>query len=105
VRDKDILQEMAKKSLGEHSCFDNVFSMKICEEQMEPRTTTAKQRLRTIRELSEAECTCRCDVRSDDTGLNEHEMQKIMKAAKENGATFSAYTFHSFERRYQIYVS
>jgi len=26
-------------------------------------------------------------------GLNEHEMQRIMKAAAENGATFSAYTF------------
>jgi DNA repair photolyase len=26
-------------------------------------------------------------------GLNEHEMQRIMKAASENGATFSAYTF------------
>jgi DNA repair photolyase len=26
-------------------------------------------------------------------GLNEHEMQRIMKEATENGATFSAYTF------------
>ena len=26
-------------------------------------------------------------------GLNEHEMQRIMQAASENGATFSAYTF------------
>ena len=26
-------------------------------------------------------------------GLNEHEMQRIMKAASENGATFTAYTF------------
>ena len=26
-------------------------------------------------------------------GLNEHEMQRIMKEASENGATFSAYTF------------
>ena len=26
-------------------------------------------------------------------GLNEHEMQRIMKAAADNGATFTAYTF------------
>jgi DNA repair photolyase len=26
-------------------------------------------------------------------GLNEHEMQRIMKAARDNGATFTAYTF------------
>ncbi len=26
-------------------------------------------------------------------GLNEHEMQRIMKEASENGASFSAYTF------------
>ena len=26
-------------------------------------------------------------------GLNEHEMQRIMKEAKDNGATFTAYTF------------
>jgi DNA repair photolyase len=26
-------------------------------------------------------------------GLNEHEMQRIMKEARDNGATFTAYTF------------
>ena len=60
---------------------------------MEPRTTTAKQRLRTIRELSDAGVRAGVMLGPMIPGLNEHEMQRIMKEASENGASFSAYTF------------
>jgi len=60
---------------------------------MEPRTTTAKQRLKVIEELSGAGIHMGIMMGPMIPGLNEHEMQRIMKAAKEAGATFTAYTF------------
>src|SRR5260370_39304483 len=60
---------------------------------MEPRTTTAKQRLRVSRELSAEGVRMGVMLGPMIPGLNEHEMQRIMKAAADNGATFTAYTF------------
>lgn len=60
---------------------------------MEPRTTTAKQRLRIIKDLSESGVRMGVMLGPMIPGLNEHEMSKIMKAASEAGAVFSAYTF------------
>jgi DNA repair photolyase len=92
LRDKDILGEMAKKKLV--SILVSITSLdEDLRQLMEPRTTTARQRLRTIRELSEAGVRMGVMLGPMIPGLNEHEMQKIMKAAADNGATFSAYTF------------
>ncbi len=92
IRDKDLLQEMAKKNL-----VSVLVSITSLEEDlrrvMEPRTTTGKQRLRTIKELSDAGVRMGVMLGPMIPGLNEHEMQRIMKAASENGARFSAYTF------------
>ena len=60
---------------------------------MEPRTTTAKQRLRLIQELSQEGIRMGVMMGPMIPGLNDHEMHEIMKAAKEHGATFTAYTF------------
>src|SRR6185295_16529261 len=60
---------------------------------MEPRTTTSMQRLRLIQELSQAGVRVGVMMGPMIPGLNEHEMQRIMKAAKEHGATSTAYTF------------
>ena len=60
---------------------------------MEPRTTTARQRLRVIGELSDAGVRMGVMMGPMIPGLNEHEMQRIMKAARDSGATFTAYTF------------
>lgn len=60
---------------------------------MEPRTTTAKQRLRVIEELSDAGVRSGVMLGPMIPGLNEHEMQRIMEAAGKSGASFSAYTF------------
>jgi DNA repair photolyase len=60
---------------------------------MEPRTTTAKQRLKVIEELSNAGVRMGIMMGPMIPGLNEHEMQHIMKSAKDAGATFTAYTF------------
>src|SRR5690606_29417570 len=60
---------------------------------MEPRTATAVQRLRVIEELSKAGVRMGIMMGPMIPGLNEHEMQRIMKAAADAGATFTAYTF------------
>jgi len=92
LRDKDILQKMASKKL-----VSILVSITSFEEDlrrvMEPRTTTGKQRIRLIKELSEAGVRMGVMLGPMIPGLNEQEMQRIMKAAAEAGATFSAYTF------------
>jgi DNA repair photolyase len=92
IKDKDILQEMAKK--GILSAMVSVTSLddKI-RRAMEPRTVTAKQRLKVIEELSSAGVKMGIMMGPMIPGLNEHEMQRIMKAGKEAGASFTAYTF------------
>jgi len=92
LRDKDILQEMSKKKLVSALVSITSFDEDL-RRAMEPRTTTAKQRLRTIKELSDAGVRMGVMLGPMIPGLNEHEMQRIMKAASEHGATFSAYTF------------
>lgn len=92
LRDKDLLQEMAGKKLISILVSITSFNEDL-RRVMEPRTTTATQRLRIIKELSEAGVRMGVMLGPMIPGLNEHEMQRIMKAAADNGATFSAYTF------------
>ena len=92
LRDKDLLQEMAKKKLISILVSITSFNEDL-RRVMEPRTTTALQRLRIIKELSEAGVRMGVMLGPMIPGLNEHEMQRIMKAASDNGAVFSAYTF------------
>ncbi len=92
IRDKDVLQEMAKKELVSAMVSVTSFNEDL-RRVMEPRTTTAKQRLKVIEELSSAGIRTGIMMGPMIPGLNEHEMQRIMKAGKDNGATFTAYTF------------
>ena len=92
LRDKDLLQEMATKRLI--SVLVSITSLdENLRSVMEPRTTTAKQRLRTIEELSSIGVQMGLMLGPMIPGLNEQEMPAIIKAASEAGATFSAYTF------------
>ncbi|HEY8659677.1 MAG TPA: PA0069 family radical SAM protein [Hanamia sp.] len=92
LRDKDILKRMAKKKLVSVLVSVTSFDEDL-RRVMEPRTTTWKQRLRIIKELSDEGVRMGVMPGPMIPGLNEHEMQKIMKTASENGAVFSAYTF------------
>jgi DNA repair photolyase len=83
---------MAKKNLVSVLVSVTSFNEDL-RQKMEPRTTTASQRIRTIRELSQAGIRAGVMLGPMIPGLNEHEMQRIMKEASENGASFSAYTF------------
>ncbi len=92
IRDKDVLQEMAKKKIL--SAMVSITSLdENIRRAMEPRTTTGKQRLKVIEELSKAGVRMGVMMGPMIPGLNEHEMQRIMKSAKEAGASFTAYTF------------
>jgi DNA repair photolyase len=92
LRDMDILQEMASKKLVSILVSITSFNEDL-RRVMEPRTTTAVQRLKLINDLSKAGVRMGVMLGPMIPGLNDHEMQRIMKAASENGATFTAYTF------------
>ncbi|SDD45492.1 PA0069 family radical SAM protein [Niabella drilacis] len=92
LKDKDVLQEMAKKNIVRAMVSITSFNEDL-RRVMEPRTTTAQQRLKVIEDLSNAGVTMGIMMGPMIPGLNEHEMQRIMKAASERGATFTAYTF------------
>ncbi|MFT3978873.1 MAG: PA0069 family radical SAM protein [Ferruginibacter sp.] len=92
IKDKDVLQEMAKKQIVSAMVSITSFNEEL-RRFMEPRTATAKQKLKVIEELSKAGVRMGIMMGPMIPGLNEHEMQRIMKAAADNGATFTAYTF------------
>ena len=92
LNDTDLLQEMAKKNIVRAMVSVTSFNEDL-RRVMEPRTTTATQRLKVIEELSKAGVTMGIMMGPMIPGLNDHEMQRIMKAAADRGATFTAYTF------------
>ena len=92
LKDKDVLQEMAKKGIISAMVSVTSFNEDL-RRVMEPRTTTAKQKLKIINELSSAGVRMGIMMGPMIPGLNEHEMQRIMKEATDNGAKFSAYTY------------
>ena len=91
LRDLDILQEMAKYKLimvyVSITSLDEKLRLK-----MEPRTTTAKQRLKIIEDLSNANLPIGVMTAPMIPGLNDHEMPAILKAAANNGAISAGYT-------------
>ncbi|HEY0433983.1 MAG TPA: radical SAM protein, partial [Chitinophagaceae bacterium] len=92
IKDKDILAEMAKKRIVSAMVSITTFNEDL-RRVMEPRTTTALQRLKVIEELSTAGVHTGVMLGPMIPGLNEHEIQRIMKEATDAGAKFTAYTF------------
>lgn len=92
LRDKDIIAKLASKNLI--SILVSITSLEEeLRQKMEPRTTTARQRLRLIKEMSQAGVRMGVMLGPMIPGLNDHHLQRIMEAASVNGASFSAYTF------------
>lgn len=91
LRDKDILQEMAKLNL----CMAYVSINSLNEDlrqKMEPRTTTAKQRLKIVEELSKAGIPMGVMVAPLVPGLSDHEIPSILKTVANCGAIAAGYT-------------
>jgi DNA repair photolyase len=91
LRDLDILQEMAKHNLV--CAFVSITSLdENLRQKLEPRTTTAKQRLKTIEQLSLANVPMGVMAAPMIPGLNNHEIPSILKACAEAGAIAAGYT-------------
>jgi len=91
LRDLDILQEMAKRQLVtvyiSLTSLDESLRMK-----MEPRTATAKLRLRVIASLSEAGLPVGVMTAPIIPALNSHEIPALLQAAAGQGAKTAGYT-------------
>lgn len=91
LRDKDLLAQMAKQN--QVAVFVSITAMdEKLRLVMEPRTASYKQRLKVIRELSEAGIPMGVMNAPVIPGINDHEMCEVLKAAKENGARYAGYT-------------
>src|SRR3954471_1914703 len=85
LRDKDIIQELAKKKLVSILVSVTSFNEDL-RRVMEPRTTTGKQRIKLIEEMSKAGVRMGVMLGPMIPGLNDHEMHDIIKAASDVGA-------------------
>lgn len=85
LRDLDMLQDLAGKRLVRVA-----ISLTTLHEDtrrlLEPRTATAEQRLRTIRELTQARIPVHVMLAPIIPGLNDHEILAMARAAAEAGA-------------------
>ena len=73
LRDKELIAEMASQ-------------------KMEPRTTTAKQRLKIVEELSKLNVPVTIMVAPIVPSINDHEIPQILKECGERGANSAGYT-------------
>jgi len=91
TRDIDILADMAKRNLAE--VFLSVTTLdRDLARAMEPRASTPQKRLDAIRALSAAGIPTGVMTAPMIPGLNDHEMESILDAAHEAGATRAGYT-------------
>jgi DNA repair photolyase len=91
LRDLDILQDLAKLNLAvvyvSITSLDEKLRLKL-----EPRTTTAKQRLKIIEELSKAGVPTGVMSAPMIPSLNDYEMPAILKTSANNGCKSAGYT-------------
>lgn len=91
LRDLDLLQEMAKLNLCMVYVSINTLDEKL-RLQMEPRTTTVKQRLKIVEELSKAGIPTGVMVAPLIPGLSDHEIPAVLKTIAACGAQSAGYT-------------
>ena len=90
VRDVDILSRMAEKNLA--MVFVSVTSLDLHTNRiLEPRSSSPAQRLEAIRTLSTAGVPVGVMVAPCVPGITDHEMPKILEAARDAGATRAGY--------------
>ncbi|CAN7588116.1 PA0069 family radical SAM protein [Rhizobium sp. LjRoot30] len=90
TRDIDILQEMAAKGLAKVGLSVTTLDRKLAR-TMEPRAATPPKRLEAIRALTEAGIPASVLVSPIIPALNDHEIERILDAAKAAGATEASY--------------
>lgn len=91
LRDKELLQQMAALKLV--CVYISITTLQEeLRQKMEPRTATAAQRFRVVKELSEAGIPVGVMTAPMIPGLNDHEMPRLLEMAASEGAKFAGYT-------------
>jgi DNA repair photolyase len=90
TRDIDILSRMAEKGLARVAVSVTSLDRRLSR-AMEPRAATPSLRLDTIRQLSDAGIPTSVMVAPVVPALTDHEMERILDAAKANGALDAGY--------------
>ena len=91
LRDLDIIKELAKDKLI-HVAISLTTLNESLRSVLEPRTATAKQRLHTIKKLSETGVPVTVMTAPIIPGINDFELPQLLKAASENGAVAAGFT-------------
>jgi len=91
LRDLDILSEMAARNLAQVAISLTTLDEDL-RRKLEPRTSTAVNRLRTIGELTRAGVPVHVMVAPIIPALNEPEVPALLKAAADAGAVGAGYT-------------
>jgi DNA repair photolyase len=89
-RDADVLGELGRAGLARAGISVTTLDRDLAR-RMEPRAAAPERRLRMIRTLSEAGCPVRVMIAPVIPGLNEHEIERVLAAAKEAGAVAAGY--------------
>lgn len=91
LRDLELLKELANDNLvGVHISITSL--SEETRRVLEPRTTTIRKRLETIRVLSEHKIPVNAMLAPIIPGINSHEIMDLAKAVSENGALSMAFT-------------
>lgn len=91
VRDIDILARMAEKKLIRVALSVTTLDRRLAR-SLEPRASTAKRRLWAVKQLSRMGIPVSVIVAPIIPGLNDHELEAILKEAKSAGAVNASYT-------------
>lgn len=91
TRDIDILSDLAKDDLAVVFLSVTTLDSELGR-QLEPRTSSPRARLQAIEALSKAGIPVGVNVAPVIPGLTDHEMPKILQAAKDAGARMAGYT-------------
>lgn len=90
MRDADILSRMAERGLAKVALSVTTLDRKLAR-TMEPRASTPAKRLEAIRALSEAGVPAAVMVAPIIPGLTDHQMERILDAARAAGAREAGY--------------
>jgi DNA repair photolyase len=90
MRDVDILARMAKHDLVKVALSVTTLDRRLAR-SMEPRASTPARRLEAIRLLAEAGVPSQVMVAPIIPGLNDHEIERILEAARDAGAREAGY--------------
>jgi len=89
-RDADILGAMAADRLAEAGLSVTSLDRRLAR-AMEPRAAAPERRLAAIRRLADAGCPMRVSIGPVIPGLNDHEIEALLEAARDAGATMAGY--------------